>query len=126
MTTNATRLTYDLSRSILPEGLKTITVSIDGHDAETNDFIRGAGAFAKAVAGVRNLVAAKRDLGSRTTVAIKDTFRPTISPGEIAGFVTLGRNWRRQGQIQPDAPVGRSGGGSRADLQPDRLLRRVA
>ena len=91
MTTNATRLTYDLSRSILQKGLKTITVSIDGSDAEANDVIRGAGAFAKAVAGVRNLVAAKRDLGSRTTVAIKDTFRPTISPGEIAGFVTLGR-----------------------------------
>lgn len=91
MTTNATRLTVDLARRILQKELKTITVSIDGHEAEANDRIRGNGAFDLAITGVRNLVTAKRDLGSGTIIAIKDTFRPTIKTGEIEGFVALGK-----------------------------------
>ncbi|SRR5579862_242838 len=92
MTTNGTRLSYDLSRRILGHGLKTVTVSIDGHDAGMNDRVRGAGAFEKAVLGLQNLLTAKRDLGSDTVIAIKNTFRPTITAEEIGGFVELGRS----------------------------------
>ncbi|HKO35720.1 MAG TPA: radical SAM protein [Pyrinomonadaceae bacterium] len=91
ITTNASRLPMGLARRILEFELKTITVSIDGPDAATNDRVRGLGSFAKALEGVGNLLAAKRELGSKTVIAIKNTFRPTITPDEIHGFVELGQ-----------------------------------
>ena len=92
MTTNASRLGLELARSILERDLKTITVSIDGHTAPLNDEIRGKGSFDKAMIGIQNLLTARKELGARTSIAIKYTFRHTTSPEQIDGYVQLGRS----------------------------------
>ncbi len=92
MTTNGLQLSRALSARILERDLKTVTISIDGPDARTNDRFRGPGSFDRAVAGIANLVAVRRETGAGTRIAIKCTFRPDMSRSAVARFVALGRD----------------------------------
>ncbi len=133
ITTNATRLTKDLARRILEYDLKTITVSIDGYDAETNDAVRGAGAFDLARRGVRNLLEARRECGSSTRVAIKYTFPPSLSEEEVRRYVALGQQLGvDQVKLNPMRPSGEASGDLHLIEDPKRYyvalesIRRVA
>jgi radical SAM protein with 4Fe4S-binding SPASM domain len=57
VSTNGTGVTADVAREAARLGMQ-VQVSLDGHTAALNDHVRGQGAFARAVAGVRTLVAA--------------------------------------------------------------------
>ncbi len=57
--TNGVLCTPELARDLARSGLYHISVSLDGADAETHEWVRGVkGCFDAAVAGIRNLVAA--------------------------------------------------------------------
>ena len=55
VSTNGTRVTEAFAAGAKRVGLQ-VQVSLDGHTAEHNDAVRGQGAYARAVAGVRTLV----------------------------------------------------------------------
>ncbi|MHB9109238.1 MAG: radical SAM protein [Armatimonadota bacterium] len=56
VSTNGTEVTDDFARRAATLGLQ-VQVSLDGHTAKLNDAVRGKGAFDRAVAGIRRLVA---------------------------------------------------------------------
>ena len=56
--TNGTFLDADAAERLAAMDYVDVQVSIDGHDAATNDDVRGEGSFAKAVAALANLAAA--------------------------------------------------------------------
>jgi SynChlorMet cassette radical SAM/SPASM protein ScmF len=57
--TNGVLCTPELARDLVRSGMFHISVSLDGADAETHEWVRGVrGCFDAAVAGIRNLVAA--------------------------------------------------------------------
>ncbi len=90
ITSNGTLLDEELAELLIDQDLKTITISIDGLDEETNDASRGAGSFVKACEGVGHLVAAKRRRSSPVHLAIKNTFAPGLDEEGAKGFVLLG------------------------------------
>lgn len=56
ITTNATLITEEIARKLIPSGVGSVTVSIDGLE-ETHDWFRNSkGAFKKAVAGIKSLM----------------------------------------------------------------------
>ena len=59
METNGILCTPELARDLVRSGLGYISVSLDGADADTHEWVRGVkGCFDAAVSGIRNLVAA--------------------------------------------------------------------
>lgn len=56
LATNGTLVTKDVAEKILNAGVKRVSISLDGADAETHDSFRGIpGAFEAAIYGMRNL-----------------------------------------------------------------------
>lgn len=56
LATNGTLVTKDVAKKIVDSGVKRVSISLDGADAETHDTFRGIpGAFEAAVYGLRNL-----------------------------------------------------------------------
>jgi MoaA/NifB/PqqE/SkfB family radical SAM enzyme len=53
MATNAILLTDELAFKLKHAGLKSLQISIDGTDRETNDFIRGRGSYDKILKGLK-------------------------------------------------------------------------
>ena len=91
LVTNGLLLTPDTNRMLIVHGLKTLFVSIDAANPETYRFVRGADAFDKVAANVRDLKEQKRALG-RTTPELTLTFvamRRNID--ELPEFVRLAR-----------------------------------
>lgn len=73
--TNATLVTERIARRLAAAGVGRVTVSLDGFEAE-HDAIRGAGAFARAVRGIRRLV--KAGLTVFTTTMVHDGNRESV------------------------------------------------
>jgi mycofactocin biosynthetic radical S-adenosylmethionine protein MftC len=55
VSTNGIQITDEFARQAKKVGID-VQVSIDGHNAETNDVVRGKGSFEKAIKGIRTLV----------------------------------------------------------------------
>ncbi len=69
LATNGTLIDANVAQKIKASGVRRVSVSFDGADAETHDIFRGKGAFERATAGITHL----RDIGVsfqiNTTVA---------------------------------------------------------
>ncbi|MBU1171360.1 MAG: radical SAM protein [Proteobacteria bacterium] len=71
LTTNGTLITKDLARFFVEERVHTVTVSLDGPDAETHDRIRGVkGAFKATVNGMALMAARKLKKGRGPIIAV--------------------------------------------------------
>lgn len=62
-----------------------LRVSVDGYDAESNDPIRGAGTFARILAGIRNLHAA----GLNPVITVTEVFREAATDSGKERFFDL-------------------------------------
>lgn len=76
ITTNGTLIDRVAAKDLVHSGLDIVTISIDG-DEEEHDSVRGRGAFQKAISGIRQMVAAKRETGAtmpfiKTSTTIND------------------------------------------------------
>jgi radical SAM protein with 4Fe4S-binding SPASM domain len=70
LATNGTLVTKDVARMIVDSGVKRVSISLDGADAQTHDSFRGIpGAFDAAVAGLRNLKALGMSVQINMTIA---------------------------------------------------------
>jgi len=70
LATNGTLLTKEVARMIADAGVKRVSISLDGADAETHDSFRGIpGAFEAALYGFRNLKSVGMSVQINTTVA---------------------------------------------------------
>ncbi|MEN8197706.1 MAG: radical SAM protein, partial [Pseudomonadota bacterium] len=69
LATNGTLIDAQVARQIKEAGIRRVSVSLDGSDAETHDIFRGPGAFDKAMAGMTHLRQAGVPYQINTTVA---------------------------------------------------------
>lgn len=70
LATNGTLVTKDVARMIVDAGVKRVSISLDGSDANTHDTFRGIpGAFDAAVHGLRNLKALGMSVQINMTIA---------------------------------------------------------
>jgi len=69
LATNGTLVTKAIARQIVEVGIRRVSVSFDGPDAQTHDQFRGKGAFEAAVAGARLLREQKISLQINSTIA---------------------------------------------------------
>ena len=69
LATNGTLIDADVAKRIKQSGIRRVSVSFDGADAETHDIFRGAGAFDKAIVGMGHLAEAGVPHQINTTVA---------------------------------------------------------
>jgi radical SAM protein with 4Fe4S-binding SPASM domain len=70
LATNGTLVTKDIAQKIKQAGIKRVSISLDGSDANTHDSFRGIpGAFDAAVYGMRNLQALGVSVQINTTIA---------------------------------------------------------
>ncbi len=70
LATNGTLVTKEVAKKIVDAGVKRVSISLDGADAETHDSFRGIpGAFENAVQGLNNLRALGMGLQINMTVA---------------------------------------------------------
>lgn len=77
--TNGTLISRRRAEEIIDSGVFLLTFSIDGHDAKTNDRIRGSGSFEKTTKGVNNVLKAKRDRGAHTRLICSHVLmRPNV------------------------------------------------
>lgn len=70
LATNGTLVTKEVARMIVDAGVKRVSISLDGADAETHDSFRSIpGAFEAALCGLRNLKALGMSVQINTTIA---------------------------------------------------------
>lgn len=69
LATNGTLIDAAVARQIKESGVRRVSISFDGADAATHDLFRGAGAFEKALAGMRSLREIGVPVQINTTVA---------------------------------------------------------
>lgn len=62
--TNGVLLTARMTRRLIDAGVRSISVSLDGATAETNDAIRDGGSFEAIVANLRAAAAVRREVGA--------------------------------------------------------------
>ena len=72
LATNGTLITTDVALKIKESGIRRVSISLDGADAETHDFFRGDGAFELALRGMRHLRQVDTRYQINTTVAKHD------------------------------------------------------
>ncbi len=86
LATNGTMVTKEVARKIVHSGVKRVSISLDGSDAETHDTFRGIpGAFDAAVRGLRYLKELGMSVQINMTVA-----RHNVS--QVADVLALARN----------------------------------
>lgn len=109
MTSNATRLTPELSEGLIRAGLTRITFSIDGADQETYEKIRVGGHYADTVRNVSEFCARNRSMGSPVRVQIdcvessltakqKEAFQAFWSDKSAVSFIPLS-DWSGQMEL---------------------------
>jgi len=91
LVTNGLLMTPDRNRMLIAHGLKSLFVSIDAASRETYRFVRGADAFERVVAQVRDLEDQKRALGSATPRLTLTFVAMRRNIGELPDFVRLAR-----------------------------------
>src|SRR5208282_1071097 len=70
LATNGTLVTKDVAQKIVDAGVKRVSISLDGSNAETHDSFRGIpGAFDAAIYGFRNLKELGMPVQINTTIA---------------------------------------------------------
>jgi radical SAM protein with 4Fe4S-binding SPASM domain len=70
LATNGTLVTKEVARKIVDSGVRRVSISLDGADAETHDTFRGIpGAFEAAIYGLRNLKELGMSVQINTTIA---------------------------------------------------------
>jgi MoaA/NifB/PqqE/SkfB family radical SAM enzyme len=70
LATNGTLVTKEVARRIVDSGVKRVSISLDGADADTHDTFRGiSGAFEAAVQGLKNLKALGMSVQINMTIA---------------------------------------------------------
>lgn len=76
MTTNATLITEEIAHKMIPNGMRSVTVSLDGLEDSHDWFRNSTGSFTKTVSGIKNLMHATRGAISTqiTTVVHKKNF----------------------------------------------------
>jgi heme b synthase len=96
MATNGTLITPAVARKMMESGIKRVSISIDGRDAQSHDHFRQEkGAFDKAMAGIEILKAAGMEFQINTTITtnnldqIKDIFELAKAIGETAHHIFL-------------------------------------
>lgn len=101
LTTNATTITPALAEALATRPFRCLSVSLDGPDAESHDAIRGDGAFARALTGLR-LLAARAPVGVTAT----------LTPGLLGRIAELARACEDAGAaslyLRPALPAGRA------------------
>ena len=91
LATNGTLIDAEVAQKIKDSGVKRVSISFDGADAETHDIFRGKGAFDKAIAGMMHL----KDVGIpyqiNTTVAKHNVHQmpETLALAKEIGAVAL-------------------------------------
>ena len=76
LATNGTLVTREVARMISDAGVKRVSISLDGADAETHDSFRGIpGAFDAAVYGLRNLKALGMSVQINMTIARHNAYQ---------------------------------------------------
>lgn len=91
LATNGTLIDAEVAQKIKDSGVKRVSISFDGADAETHDIFRGHGAFDKAIVGMMHL----RDVGIpyqiNTTVAKHNVHQmpETLALAKEIGAVAL-------------------------------------
>ena len=91
LATNGTLIDAEVAQKIKDSGVKRVSISFDGADAETHDIFRGHGAFDKAIAGMMHL----KDVGIpyqiNTTVAKHNVHQmpETLALAKDIGAVAL-------------------------------------
>ncbi len=68
ISTNGTLITLDVAKRLKEIGVGYVGISLDGLEAVNDEFRRSEGAFQKALAGIRNCVAAGQKVGLRFTI----------------------------------------------------------
>jgi heme b synthase len=96
LATNATLVTDETARKLMEAGIKRVSVSIDGPEAESHDsFRRVPGAFAGALAGIAAMKRVGLEFQINTTITrgnlpqIEDIHRLAISLGAVAHHIFL-------------------------------------
>jgi MoaA/NifB/PqqE/SkfB family radical SAM enzyme len=56
LTTNGTLINEAIASEVAKGGFKYVSISLEGFSEKTNDIVRGAGSFGKAIAGINTLV----------------------------------------------------------------------
>lgn len=69
LATNGTIMSDKIAERLIEVGIRRVSVSFDGPDAETHDQFRGAGAFVKSLAGVQTLRRHGMSVQINTTIA---------------------------------------------------------
>lgn len=87
--TNAQALGARLRRDLLEAGELSINVSLDSVSAEENDGVRGTGYLARALAGLKALLAERRALDSPLHVTIQATLTRVTLPRLEEGLLRL-------------------------------------
>ncbi|MEZ4862521.1 MAG: radical SAM protein [Caldilineaceae bacterium] len=69
LATNGTLIDAEVAQKIQASGIRRVSISFDGADAQTHDIFRGQGAFDRALAGIQHLRAIDMPFQINTTVA---------------------------------------------------------
>lgn len=114
LATNGTLIDAAVAQKIKDAGIRRVSISFDGADAATHDKFRGAGAFERALAGIRYLRAIDLPCQINTTVARHNVHQmpETLALAKELGAVALhlfllvpvgcGVEIAADQQIQPD------------------------
>ncbi|MBN1365564.1 MAG: heme b synthase [Syntrophaceae bacterium] len=96
MATNGTLVTPSVARKMIKSGIKRVSISIDGKDAQSHDtFRQEKGAFDKAMAGIAVLKDAGMEFQINTTITsanldqIKDILKLAKNRGAVAHHIFL-------------------------------------
>lgn len=95
MTTNATLITEEIAQQLIPNGIKSVTISLDGLEDNHDWFRNSSGSFKKTICGIRNLMRATKGTISTqiTTVVHKKNIHELDKIYELV--VSLGvDSWR--------------------------------
>lgn len=68
LTTNGSLIGRQTSRELIDSGLSSVSVSLDGSNSQINNQLRGEGSFEPALAGLKNLIAAKEEANAEVTI----------------------------------------------------------
>ena len=84
VSTNATKITGQLARTMIEAGLDRIYLCLDGFDAEAQESYRVNSDFAEVKANIEAFVRVKRELGAKNPVCILQTLLTRYSERQIA------------------------------------------